>query len=153
MHRSTGQSPLQRWVDGPSSLRDAPDPKALSQAFLWAVQRTVTATRTVSLHGNAYEVDPALVGRRVELRYDPTDLAVIDVFSAGESAGQATPQQIRAHVDPKLRHLNRPEPGAATGVAYLDALVADHSAALRGGVTYRLFNPDRLDYDPEEDHA
>jgi putative transposase len=151
VHRGTGQTPLERWLAGPSALRDAPEPGVLSAAFRWSVQRTVTATRTVSLHGNAYEVDPALVGRRVELRYDPTDLAAIDVFYAGEPAGRATPQEIRAHVDPKLRQRNRPEPGAATGINYLDALVADHSAELRGGVTYRLFDPDRLDHNPEED--
>jgi putative transposase len=148
VHRGTGQAPLERWLAGPSALRPAPGPAALSAAFRWSVQRTVTATRTVSLHGNCYQVDPALVGRRVELRYDPTDLAVIDVFLAGEAAGQATPQELRAHVDPKLRHANPPAPGAATGINYLDALVADHDAALRGRVTYRLFDPDR---DQEED--
>ena len=31
-------------------------------------------TATICLHGNGYEVDPALVGRRVELVFDPFDL-------------------------------------------------------------------------------
>jgi hypothetical protein len=31
----------------------------------------VTKTATVSLHANSYEVDPALVGRKVELVFDP----------------------------------------------------------------------------------
>jgi len=134
--RTTGQTPLQRWQAGPSSLRDAPDPETLSQAFVWAVQRTVAATRTVSLHGNLYEVDPVLVGRRVELRYDPTDLTQVSVWVGDEPAGQATPAELRAHVDPKLRNAIPAVPGPATGIRYLDALRADHAQTLRGQLSY-----------------
>lgn len=136
-HRSTGQSPLQRWMEGPSSLRPTPNPDALREAFLWSVQRTVTATRTVPLHGNLYEVDPSLVGRRVELRYDPTDLGSIAVWHHDRPAGQAVAAELRTHVDPKLRKANPTQPGRPTGIAYLDALVADHAAELRGGISYQ----------------
>lgn len=136
IHQGTGQSPLERWLAGPSSLREAPDPPALSEAFLWAVQRTVTATATISLHGNLYEVDPALVGRRVEIRYDPTDLSAVTVWHGDQPAGQATPAQLRTHVDPKLRGAIGLEPGPATGIRYLDAVVADHAHQLRGHLTY-----------------
>ena len=136
IHQGTGQSPLQRWLAGPSSLRDAPDPDALSEAFRWAVPRTVTATATISLHGNLYEVDPRLVGRRVELRYDPTDLSRITVWVGDEPAGAATPAELSAHVDPKLRGAHGLAPGPATGIRYLDALVADHAHALRGHLSY-----------------
>lgn len=119
----------------------------MAEAFRWTVTRTVTATATVSLHGNHYDVDPALVGCRVELRYDPTDLSGVAVFYRDQPAGQATPQHIRAHVDPKLGHLARPEPGAATGINYLDAVKADHADQLRHGLTYRP--PDHPEPDPE----
>jgi len=147
VHSATGQSPLSRWLAGPSSLRPTPEPQALSQAFLWAVQRTVAATRTVSLHGNLYDVDPALVGRRVELRYDPTDLAAVTVWLGDQPAGTAVPAELRAHVDPKLRSPIGAEPGPATGIAYLDALAADHAQTLRGQITYQPPQPD-----PEERH-
>ncbi len=42
----------------------APD---LTGAFLWSDYRTVTKVATVSLHSNTYQVDAALVGRKVEL--------------------------------------------------------------------------------------
>ncbi len=135
--RTTGQTPLQRWQAGPSTLRPAPDPGLLSQAFRWAVQRTVTATRTISLHGNLYEVDPSLVGRRIELRYDPTDLTKITVWVGDEPAGQAIPAELRTHVDPKLRGQTPTAPGPATGVRYLDALLAEHTEQLRGQLTYQ----------------
>jgi putative transposase len=136
-NRTTGQAPLDRWMDGPSSLRPTPDPQQLAEAFLWAATRTVTATRTVSLHGNVYDVDPVLVGRRVELRYDPTDLTSIAVFLGDTPAGMAVPARLSAHVDPKLRTVEAAVPGPATGIRYLDALVADHANQLRSHLSYQ----------------
>ncbi|MFB9727607.1 DDE-type integrase/transposase/recombinase, partial [Haloechinothrix salitolerans] len=67
-HSETGTPPLQRWQAGePYPL---PSPAALTEAFRWSAQRTVTKTSTVSLHGNVYEVDSALVGRQVELVFE-----------------------------------------------------------------------------------
>ena len=54
-----------------------PSVAQLREAFLWSEHRTVTKTATVNLHGNPYEVDTALVGRRVELVFDPFDLTGI----------------------------------------------------------------------------
>ena len=53
---------------------------------------------------------PGLVARRVELRYDPEDLSVIDVFFEGSPAGVATPFVIG-------RHTHRAVPQAATSRA------------------------------------
>jgi putative transposase len=141
VHSGTGQTPLERWMAGPSALRAAPEPDALRQAFVWTVDRTVTKTRTVSLHGNLYEVDPGLVGRRVALVYDPTDLTCIAVFDGDHPAGQAVPARLRTHIDPKLRTQTPPEPGAATGIRYLDAVVADHAESLRGDMSYQPPQP------------
>ena len=63
VHSETGRTPLARWsAADPVPL---PAPEALTEAFLWEEHRRVTKTATVSLHGNSYEVDPALVGRKV----------------------------------------------------------------------------------------
>ncbi len=69
MHAETGQAPIDRFCAG-GPHRQA-DPAVLREAFRWSVTRRVTRTATVPLEGNSYSVDPALVGRRVELRYDP----------------------------------------------------------------------------------
>jgi putative transposase len=142
VHSSTGQTPLERWMAGPSAMRPVPDPDTLRRAFLWSVLRTVTVTRTVALAGNHYEVDPSLVGRRVELRYDPTDLTTISVWLNSEPAGDAVAHHIRHHVDPKLRAQAPVEPGPPTGIAYLEVLAADHAERLRGGITYQPPDPD-----------
>ena len=145
-NRMTGQAPLERWMAGPTSLRKVPGPQQLHQAFLWTAVRTVTATRTVSLHGNLYEVDPALVGARIELRYDPTDLTTITVFHHDTPAGTAVPERLAAHVDPKLRNTVPAVPGPPTGVRYLDAVLADHAQTLRGDMSY-LPPADQEDHD------
>jgi hypothetical protein len=38
---------------------------------LWSAVRVVTKTACVSLFGNSFEVDAALVGRKAELIFDP----------------------------------------------------------------------------------
>lgn len=137
IHGGTGQSPLDRWTTGPSSLRPSPNPETLRQAFLWQTDRRVTKTRTVSLHGNTYEVDPSLVGATVTLVFDPTDLTRIDVTHGDVAAGQAVPAVIRAHIDPSLRDADPPPTGQPTGIKYLDAIAADHAKTWRGDLSYQ----------------
>ncbi len=94
--------------------------------------RKVTRTATVPLEGNAYGVDPALVGRRVELRYDPEDLTRIEVFLDGRPAGVATPFVTRRHVHPAVPQAARPQP-ETTGVDYLGLVAAAHDDAAGTG--------------------
>jgi len=66
------QSPLERWAQTAEGLC-YPDPGMdLDDLFLFEDQRKVQNDRTVSLHGQVYEVDASLIGQRVTLRYDPT---------------------------------------------------------------------------------
>lgn len=134
VHSETGQAPLQRWSDGWDAAPRppaVPSPDLLAEAFKWAETRTVTRTATVSLHGNTYQVDQALVGRKVELVFDPFDLARIEVRHAGRSHGPALPHTVARHTHPKARpEAPQPAPPAPTGIDYL-ALVADaHRAQL-----------------------
>jgi len=135
-HSETGQPPLARWeAGGPFPLPAAPD---LADAFRWAEWRTVTKTATVSMHGNRYQVDPALAGRRVELVFDPFDLTVLSVRSGGQDAGTATPHHITRHAHPKARP--EPLPGddapRATGIDYLALLGEQHDRQAAGPVNY-----------------
>ena len=71
-HSETGMAPLGRWMEGaPFPVPSAAD---LAEAFRWSEHRTVSKTGLVSLHGNRYQVDPCLVGRKVELVFDPLSL-------------------------------------------------------------------------------
>ena len=57
----------------------------------------------MSLHGNTYQVDALLVGRRVELVFDPFDLTRIQVRLRGVPAGTAIPHRIGRHAHLKAR--------------------------------------------------
>jgi putative transposase len=123
IHAETNEAPIERFEKG-GPHRGA-DPARLAEAFRWSVTRKVTRTATVSLEGNTYAVDPALVARRVELRYDPEDLAAIDVFFEGNEAGVATPFMIGRHTHRAVPQAARPEP-TPTGVDYLGLVAAAH---------------------------
>src|SRR4051812_33022557 len=101
IHTSTGAAPLARWRDGLTHPVALPTPARLREAFLWSAQRTVTKTATVSLHGNVYQVDPALVGRQVELVFDPFDLTDVEVRYRDRTYGSATVFRIGRHSHPK----------------------------------------------------
>lgn len=143
-HAETHQTPEARFdAGGPPR---APDPARLVEAFRWSTQRKVTRTATVSLDGNHYSVDPALVGRRVELRFDPENLAAIDVFVEGNAAGVATPFVIGHHTHKAVPQAARPAP-EATGVDYLGLVAAAHDAETVGPVSYAQVP--LLDVDPD----
>jgi putative transposase len=127
VHSETQMAPLTRFLAaGPP----APTPAALlAEAFRWGEWRTVTKTATVSLHGNLYEVDPALAGARVELVFDPFDLTDITVHHHGRAAGKAVPHQIGRHVHPKAATDPAPAP-TPTGIDYLRLVEDRHTRSL-----------------------
>src|ERR1019366_8913801 len=85
---------------------------------------------TVSLFGNTYEVDAALVGRRVELVFDPFDLSDLQVRYQGRQMGVALGHQIGRHVPPAAKPEPSPDPAPPPGIDSL-ALVRDrHTATL-----------------------
>lgn len=133
-HSETGVPPLARWhAGGPFPL---PTPAALAEAFLWEAQRTVTKTALVSLQGNTYQVDPLLVGIRVELVFDPFDLTTVAVRVRGVPAGTAIPHRIGRHSHVKARPETPPDPPAATGIDYARLIAEAHHAELSEGVNY-----------------
>lgn len=138
VHSETGQAPLARfetgWPDGGGPR--IPGPELLRQAFLWVDTRQVTKTATVSLLGNAYAVDAALVGRKVELAYDPADLTHIEVSWRGTPMGTAVVHHIGRHAHPAATPDNAP-PRPETGIDYLALLEQARNAEYRqGGINY-----------------
>jgi putative transposase len=106
-----------------------PTPAQLREAFLWSEHRTVTKTATCSLHGNTYQVDPLLAGRKAELVFDPFDLEDIEVRHGGRSFGKAIAFKIGRHSHPKARP-GQPgqDPPPVTGIDYLKLIDAEHEA-------------------------
>jgi putative transposase len=127
IHSETKATPLERFVaGGPFAI---PTPAQLHEAFLWSEQRMVTKTATVSLHGNTFEVDAVLVGRRVECVFDPFDLTVIEVRYSGRPMGAGVARVIGRHTHPMARPEAAPGP-PSTGIDYLNLLAERHAAEL-----------------------
>jgi len=128
-HSETEQTPLERFEQ--AGVPVLPTPALLREAFLWSQERTVTKTATVSLHGNSYEVDAALVGRRVELVFDPFDLTRIEVRYQHRPFGLAVPLVIGRHTHPQAQREVAPPP-VPTGIDYLKLLADKRDAELGG---------------------
>ena len=137
VHSETKAEPLARWMAG--APFPVPQPADLAEAFRWSEHRRVAKTATVSLHGNRYQVDPQLVGHKVELVFDPFDLTFLRVRLDGKDAGTASPFQIERHSHPKARPEVPAEEEPArvtTGIDYLGLVDTAHSNHLGQKINY-----------------
>lgn len=133
VHTETGQAPIQRLLAGGTPT--LPTPAALHEAFLWSETRTVTKVATVSLHGNTFEVDAALVRSRVEVVFDPFDLTSVEIRFQGRPMGNGIPVVIGRHSHPQARPEAAPPP-SPTGIDYLGLVAARHQAELAHTINY-----------------
>ena len=78
------KTPLEQWALTADAVK-YPDPHMdLDDLFLFETTRKVTKDRTVSLKGRLFEVDAALVGENVTLRFNPaTPKAPVQILHQG----------------------------------------------------------------------
>ena len=97
-HRGLGgETPLDRWARSADDVRYLP-PGLLDTILLWEERRRVQKDRTVSLHGVVYEVDAALVGATVTLRFDPAQQRrSVQVWHDGRRIEDAKPVDLYAN--------------------------------------------------------
>jgi len=94
-----GNTPLEQWAQCAEAVR-FPEPELdLDELFLFEAQRKVQKDRTVSLNGVIYEVDAALVGEKVTLRFNPGSPPErpVQVCHQGRFIEQAKPVQTYAN--------------------------------------------------------
>jgi putative transposase len=153
VHAGTGEPPAQRFAARLPAGRDTRvSPELLREAFWWSATRTADkATAVIKFFGGRYCVDTALAGRRVEILFDPFDLAVLHVRYSGRDYGTAVPLVIGRHAHPKTaKHDTPPAPPDLAGPAYLTLLDAAHDQQLSGALNYRTIITPAT---PEEDNA
>ncbi len=142
-HSETGEQPLARFMSaGPADL---PTPALLAEAFLWSHIRTVTKTATISVEGNIYEVDAALVGRKVEVVFDPFDMTVMAVRYQGRAMGAAVPHIIGRHVHSGAKPDTEAQPAPVTGIDYLNLIAERHQQSLAERINYTNLPKDMPD--------
>jgi putative transposase len=99
-----------------------PPSTELGRLFLHRADRLVRRDSTVLIHKRFYEVPAHLTGRRVEVRFDPLELAQLEVHFEGQFEGiaRAVDAVVNAQLPPRSKQT--PETGAATGINYIEML-------------------------------
>jgi putative transposase len=139
-HSETKMTPRERFATGGAPRY--PSAEQLHEAFLWSETRTVTKTATVTLFANIYEVDAALVGRKVELVFDPFDLTRVEARFNNRPMGPAVPVTIGRHAHPAARAepgIEAPPP--VTGIDYLNLVEARADAEMDRRISYAGIDP------------
>ncbi len=72
-HTTTDRAPREHWLAEAERLRAVGSGINLDEVFLHRAKRKVRKDGTVRWDGRLLEVRPELVGKKVELRYDPSD--------------------------------------------------------------------------------
>lgn len=101
IHSSTGQTPLERFIQNLHATRPAPE--NLKNVFRHRVLRKVGKDRVVSLHGKAFEAPPGCIGKRLELRFDPDLPHEIEAFDNNLSVGFL--KYVLVHSNAKIKRL------------------------------------------------
>ncbi len=88
-----GRTPLDQWALSADQIKMFDIGVNLDDLFLFETRRRVQRDRTVSLNGTVFEVDAALVGQTVTLRFDPAVPASrgVEVWHENKFVARATP--------------------------------------------------------------
>jgi len=83
LSRKRERTPYQAYTEDPGKVRFVSSLEC-RDAFLWEQQRVVDKSGCVKLAGVVFDVGAALARCRVDLRYDPFDLSVVEVWHGGK---------------------------------------------------------------------
>ena len=122
VHNTFKQRPADRYHKCAHPLRRIP-PHELVEIFLLEETRKVDKTNCIALMGMTYEVEPGLVGEKIELRFDPYEMSVIQVWKDGRRRQDARMLQKRSMMDAQPDQSTapaQPESKPKTGLNYVE---------------------------------
>jgi len=100
-HEGIGMSPTERFARGSAQVRTLDPHLDLEQLFYAEAFRLVRKDGTVRIDNHLYEVDLALRGLEVRLRFDPWTLARVQVDYHGQRFGLA--RKVDRHLNSQLQ--------------------------------------------------
>ncbi|MDQ7825078.1 MAG: Mu transposase C-terminal domain-containing protein [Candidatus Eremiobacteraeota bacterium] len=95
-HSELGCSPIERWHRDIERIRYA-DEEKLRKAFLWREERRVDKCGMISLFGTAYRVSPQFIQKKVEVRYNPEFLELVEIWNNGQFLERVAPYLLQCH--------------------------------------------------------
>ena len=88
-HRARQTTPLLRGQRDIQQVRQLPPPPDMRRLFFHRVDRLVRRDSTFRLRNRFFEAPPQLAGKRIEVRFDPLDLAPVEIYGDGKPEGAA----------------------------------------------------------------
>lgn len=107
------------------------DPATVGDAFLYHEERKVDKGACINFQGRRYETKPVLIGRTVEISYDPAASEIITVRGPGVEAFQAKPLKIGSYCDPVAPLPNTMQQEKPETSRFLDALEKKHAESVK----------------------
>jgi putative transposase len=86
-----GETPLDKWMRLAEHVNYLSPQIDLEEIFLHRIKRKIYNDRTLSLEGILYEAPAHLVGKQVEIRFNPKDKKEVKVYFEGKLEGVAKP--------------------------------------------------------------
>jgi putative transposase len=88
-HSSLRETPLLRWQRDIGQVRQLPPSTDMRRLFFHRLDRVVRRDSTFVLQGRFFEAPPHLAGQRIEVRFDPLDIAQVEAYHEGKPQGPA----------------------------------------------------------------
>jgi putative transposase len=122
-HSALGTTPLLRWQRDIEHIRQLAPSTDLRRLFFHRLDRLVRRDSTFLLHNRLYEAPPHLAGHTVEVRFDPLDSALVEIWFQGKD--EATVRPVDPVVNgqlPSVKPTASPEP-EPTGINFVELLI------------------------------
>ena len=88
-HSALQTTPLVRWQRDIERVRQLPPATDMRRLFFHRLDRLVRRDSTFLLRNRFFEAPPQLAGKRIEVRFDPLDLAHVEIYCDGKPEGAA----------------------------------------------------------------
>jgi putative transposase len=121
-HGGLATTPLLRWQRDIEHIRQVPPATDLHRLFFYRLNRLVRRDSTFMLRGQFYEAPPQFAGETIEVRFDPLDLAQVEIYFQGEAQAMARPVDAVVNAQrPFLQPVRAPVP-EPTGINFVELL-------------------------------
>jgi transposase InsO family protein len=90
------RTPYQAYTEDPAKVKYISSLEC-RDAFLWEEGRAVDKSGCFKLAGVVFDAGVALVGKRVDVRYDPFDISVVEIWHGGKFVRKAEKLYVTAH--------------------------------------------------------
>ncbi len=112
-----------RWQRDIEHIRQLPPATDLRRLFFHRLDRLVRRDSTFLLHNRLYEAPPHLAGHTIEVRFDPLDAVLVEIWFQGKHEATARPVDPVVNGQlPSVKPAASPEP-SPTGINFVELLI------------------------------